>query len=290
MRLRLPIALGGTVALAFVCAPAALADTTQSSNWAGYAIHRDGVSFSKVIGAWRQPDATCTPGTPSYSAVWVGIGGYSITSNALEQIGTEVDCSATGRVASSAWYELVPAASQSIKLIVRPGDELNASVTVTGHKVDLTLNDLTRHRKFTKTLHASVVDVSSAEWIVEAPSSCLSDNSCQTLPLADFGTASFDLASAKSTKGHTGSIADKAWSSTKITLAPAGQHFVIYQGPGAALGSAAPSVLGGGGSSFKVTYHAATIPTPVNPTPVNPALSKRAPTRAAQLTHPSRTG
>src|ERR1700733_4136515 len=164
MRLRLPIALVSTVALAFVCTPAALADTTQSSNWAGYAIHRDGVSFSKVIGAWRQPDATCTPGTPSYSAVWVGIGGYSITSDALEQIGTEVDCSATGRVASSAWYELVPAASQSIKLIVRPGDELNASVTVTGHKVDLTLNDLTRHRKFTKNLRASVVDVSSAEW------------------------------------------------------------------------------------------------------------------------------
>jgi hypothetical protein len=284
MRLPLPIALVSTVALAFVYAPSALADTSQSSNWAGYAIHRDGVSFSKVIGAWRQPDATCTPGTPSYSAVWVGIGGYSITSNALEQIGTEVDCSATGRVASSAWYELVPAASQAIKLAVRPGDELNASVTVTGQKVELTLNDLTHHRKFTKTLHASVVDVSSAEWIVEAPSSCLSDNSCQTLPLADFGSATFDLASAKSTTGHTGSIAGRAWSSTKISLAPAGQHFVIYQGPAAALGSAAPSVLGPGGTSFKVTYHAASTPVPVNPT-----LSKRAPRQAAQLTHPART-
>jgi hypothetical protein len=284
MRLRLPIALVSTVGLALVCAPAALADTSQSSNWAGYAIHRDGVSFSKVIGAWRQPDATCTPGTPSYSAVWVGIGGYSITSNALEQIGTEVDCSAAGRVASSAWYELVPAASQAIKLTVLPGDELNASVTVTGHKVELTLNDLTHHRKFSKTLHAPVVDVSSAEWIVEAPSSCLSDNSCQTLPLANFGSASFDLVSARSTTGHTGSIADRAWSLTKISLAPAGRHFVIYQGPGAALGSATPSVLGAGGSSFKVTYHAATTPVAVNPT-----LSKRAPTRAAQLTHPART-
>jgi Peptidase A4 family len=284
MRLRLPIALISTVGLALVSAPAAFADTSQSSNWAGYAIHRDGVSFSKVIGAWRQPGATCTSGTPSYSAVWVGIGGYSITSNALEQIGTEVDCSAAGRVASSAWYELVPAASRAIKLTVGPGDELNASVTVTGHKVELTLNDLTRHRKFTKTLHAAVVDVSSAEWIVEAPSSCLSDNSCQTLPLANFGSATFDLASAKSTTGHTGSITDRAWSSTKISLAPAGRHFVIYQGPAAALGSATPSALGPAGSSFKVIYHLATSPAPVNPT-----LSTRAPTRAAQLTHPART-
>jgi len=280
MRLRFPAALASTVVLAFVCAPAALADTSQSSNWAGYAIHRSGVSFSKVIGTWRQPDATCTAGDPSYSAVWVGIGGYSITSDALEQIGTEVDCTAAGKVASSAWYEMVPAASQTITFVVRPGDELRASARVLGHTVQLTLDDLTRHRTFTKTLHASVVDVSSAEWIVEAPSNCLSNNSCQTLPLANFGSTTFDRARAESTRGHTGSIADHAWHSTEISLAPEGRHFVIYRGPNATPGSATPSALGPNGSSFKVTYHEA-------PIPVTPTFSqRRAPARAAQLVHP----
>jgi len=66
-------------ALSAASAPAALADSTQSSNWAGYAIHRSGVSFTKVIGAWRQPSATCTAGSPAYSSAWVGLGGYSET-------------------------------------------------------------------------------------------------------------------------------------------------------------------------------------------------------------------
>ncbi len=73
-------------------APAALAKTTSSSNWAGYAVHHPGVSFRQVSGTWTQPDASCIAGRSSYSAAWVGIGGYKPTSPALEQIGTEVDC------------------------------------------------------------------------------------------------------------------------------------------------------------------------------------------------------
>jgi hypothetical protein len=280
MRFSFPCALVSTVALAFVCAPAALADSSQSSNWAGYAVHRNGVSFSKVIGAWRQPDATCLPGQPSYSAVWVGLGGYNVISDALEQIGTEVDCNASGKVSSSAWYELVPAASQTINLAVHPHDDIVASVKVLGRKVQLMLDDVTRHRSFAKTLQASVVDVSSAEWIVEAPSDCLSDNSCQTLPLANFGSATFDRASAQSTTGQTGSIASHAWNSTKISLAPEGRHFILYRGPGALTGSATPSALAMDGSSFKVTYHQGSVP-------VVPAYAKSAPAlEAGQLTHP----
>jgi Peptidase A4 family len=279
MRLLFPTALVATAALACVSAPAALADTSQSSNWAGYAVHRPGVSFTKVIGAWRQPDATCTPGNPSYSAVWVGLGGYSVTSNALEQIGTEIDCTVSGKVSSSAWYEVVPAASQTIKLIVHPGDQLKASVSVVGHKVQLSLNDTTRYRSFVKNLHASVIDIASAEWIVEAPSTCVSSNSCQTLPLANFGSTKFGLASATSTSGHTGSIANRAWSSTEISLAPVSRHFIDFRGPGAVLGSASPSTLTSSGSSFKVTYHGTSVQN-------NPTFAKRnALPRDGQVVH-----
>lgn len=261
MRASLLAAIFASAAIALACAPSAMADASESSNWAGYAVHRTGVDFAKVIGAWKQPAAVCSPGTPTYSAVWVGLGGYSVTSPALEQIGTEMDCTASGRAVSSAWYELVPAASQTISFSVHAGDQVVATVSVVGHAVKLTLADQTRHRTFTKTLRASILDVSSAEWIVEAPSECFSENSCQTLPLADFGSTTFDLATTQSTTGHAGSISDRSWGSTKISLAPSGQHFIVYRGRGET-GSASPSSLARKGHSFTVTYHevAAQIP------------------------------
>src|SRR5438046_2912311 len=65
-----------------VAAPSALADAVQSSNWAGYAAHRAGVRFTKVVAAWRQPAASCVRSHRTFSAVWVGIGGYSASSDA----------------------------------------------------------------------------------------------------------------------------------------------------------------------------------------------------------------
>jgi hypothetical protein len=255
------MALAGVAALAG--ASGALADTSQSSNWAGYAVHHSGLNFTKVIGAWTQPKATCTAGEPTYSSVWVGIGGYSETSQALEQIGTEADCSATGKAVSSAWYELVPAASRTIKLTIDAGDHVQASVSVVGQQVALTLHNLTRHRSFTKTLHASTLDTTSAEWIVEAPSVCGVSRSgaCQTLPLADFGSTGFSAARATSTAGHTGSIADRKWTTTKISLAEGGHRFIGMGGPpgqAAAAVTAVPSALTAAGSAFTVTYRGTT--------------------------------
>lgn len=250
-------ALAGTAAATLLGAPAALADTSQSSNWAGYAVHRSGLHYRKVVGTWTQPNATCTAGDPGYSSVWVGIGGYSTSSPALEQIGTELDCSASGREVSNAWYELVPAASHTTSLIIDPGDVVRAGV-VAGSKVQLTISDLTRHRSFTKTLRASMLDTTSAEWIVEAPSVCTNDNFCQTLPLADFGTASFSAAAAVTTTGHTGTIDDARWATTKIELAESGRRYIRYgggSGTGTGTGATAiPSTLGTGGSAFTVTY------------------------------------
>jgi hypothetical protein len=244
-------------ALLGLFAPAALADTVQSSNWAGYAVHRAGVRFTKIVAAWRQPNAICPQGRSSYSAVWVGLGGYSGSSQALEQIGSEVDCSRAGKVVSSAWYELVPAPSAPIKMRVRPGDAVFASVTVSGRTTVLTLKNATRHKTFRKTIRTSLIDTSSAEWIVEAPSECLNANACQTLPLANFGSATFGLAATQTSAGHAGTIADRGWDATRIQLAPGGRHFVVNGGSTA--GAATPSGLSGNGSSFRVTFSNVTI-------------------------------
>jgi hypothetical protein len=269
-------------ALALAGAPAAFADSSESSNWAGYAIHRTGVHFSKVVGEWTQTSATCTPGEPTYSSIWVGLGGYSTSSQALEQIGTELDCNRSGQTVSSVWYELVPAPSRTVKLTVRPGDRVRASVAVSGHEVQLTLQDLTRHKSFTKAVHVSVLDTSSADWIVEAPAQCFDQNACQTLPLADFGSATFSLASAESTTGQTGTITDRRWGVSRITLAEAGRRFIDGSRATTALASATPSVLSENGSSFTVTYSGLSSTTPpASGTPVSAA-------RAGELFRPGR--
>jgi hypothetical protein len=264
-------------------ASGALADTNSSSNWAGYAIHRPGLKFSKVDAVWTQPAATCQPGRRSYSAYWVGLGGYSETSTALEQVGTEVDCSASGKVQSSAWYELVPAASKTIRLAVRPGDEVGATVIVIGRRVTLSITDATTKRTFRKTLHAARVDVSSADWIVEAPSDCISATACQTLPLANFGSAAFALASAQTSTGHVGSISDHDWRASKISLMPGGgRRFVVSPGPGVAFGEAIPSALNATGTAFDVAY--ATLSE--QPSLLNSA--RRAALLLGHLVHPGR--
>ena len=259
MRARLSAGLTGVsaivaCAIALVGAPAAWADTTSSSNWAGYAAHGSGVSYRSVQGAWRQPGLTCTRGARAYSSYWVGLGGYSQTSQALEQIGTEADCTGGGQVLLTAWYELVPAPSQPVQLTINAGDLINASVTVKGKRVTLALVDLTRKRSFTKTVTASSLDVSSAEWIVEAPAQCVSANACETLPLANFGSAEFLAGSAVSTGGVSGGIANPAWQTTKIKLVPGGRRFVASGSSVSSVGSAAPSALGTNGRSFTVSY------------------------------------
>ncbi len=251
VRSRLILALM-TAATLLVAAPAALADVVSSSNWAGYAVHRSGIRFTKVLARWTQPSARCTAGHRTYSALWVGLGGYDASSDAVEQIGTEVDCTASGRVSSTAWYELVPAPSRPIDMKVRPGDRLVASVSVTGNRVVLALQNATTHRSFRRTFHPSTVDVSSAEWILEAPSECTANNTCRTLPLANFGSASFALARAQAVGGHSGAIASPFWDFTQIKLNPGGRRFVTLGGADA--GVAVPSALNAQGNGFSVAY------------------------------------
>jgi Peptidase A4 family len=227
--------------VSMVAAPAALAvQLSQSSNWSGYAIHRPGVNFRRVSGTWREPKPSCQNGRATFSSYWVGIGGFSPSSRALEQTGTEVDCTQSGKIRAFAWYEAVPAPSHPIKLQVAPGDLIHGQVTVTGHTITVALNDLTLNTHFAKVLTSSHIDVTSAEWIVEAPSQC-SPSNCVTLPLANFGSTPFGGAIAQSTTGQSGPILDSQWTATEIKL-------VGHSGV------ATPSRLVPGGAGFSVTY------------------------------------
>ena len=253
-----------TAASLFAVAPAAAA--SSSSNWAGYAASGATARFKRVSATWTVARVDCTAGRRTYSAAWVGLGGYHSNAKALEQTGTDANCDAAGGAHYSAWYELVPAAAVRVPLTVQAGDTIAASVTVTGQRVRISLVNRTTGARLTRTLTASAVDVTSAEWVVEAPSACWSQG-CTVLPLADFGTAGFARASTTSVTGHTGAISDPAWHATAIRLSAASARDL---GPGhfagdQAAATATPAALSAGGDAFAVTYAASAATSPDGP-------------------------
>jgi hypothetical protein len=243
-----------------------------SANWAGYVATPSpakSTSFTKVFGAWVQPAATCAPGQSTVAAFWVGLGGFHAGASALEQTGTEAECSATGSATYSVWYELIPAPPVRVDVPVMPGDSMVASVTVSGRKVTMRISNYTRKKTFAKKLSmASAPDVSTAEWIVEAPSSCTAAGACVTLPLANFDSVEF-VSGKASAAGHTGAIADPAWIANAIALDPVvGPSPVDVAEPRA---TAIPGALSTdrNGSSFEVAWNATTTPVPA-PAPPGP--------------------
>jgi hypothetical protein len=243
--------------LGAVPAASAASDVQQASsgNWSGYVIGGSSSpsKFSSVSGSWVQPTAKCTNGQ-SYGAFWVGLGGAGQT-EALEQAGTEADCTSGGAASYFAWYELVPSAPVQLDLAVHAGDHMSSKVSVDGSSVTVVVSDQTTGQSVSRTLQMSDPDTSSAEWIAEAPSACdQTASNCQPLNLTDFGTVTFTNASATSTDGHTGTISDSDWSAAAVQLSPGaaggGPDFTSSE----SAAGATPSSLSSDGSSFSVAW------------------------------------
>jgi hypothetical protein len=235
----------------------------SSTNWGGYAVlgldPTTPTQFTSVTGTWTQVVASCAVGdASSASAFWVGLGGYNTSSNALEQIGTDADCSKSGTPSYYAWYEIVPAPPVNIKFKINPGDTITTSVNVSGSGVLLQLINRTRRTRFTKRVTATNLDLTSAEWIAEAPSSC-TGNSCTPVPLANFGSVAFSRI-ATIGNAHPGTITDPAWSAVPIQLVPNGK-FGFHPGQDrrfatqrSTAGTSAPDGLTADGRSFNVSW------------------------------------
>jgi hypothetical protein len=186
--------------------------TAYSTNWSGYAAETNlttpaSNAVTAVSGSWTVPTVTGT--STRYSSVWVGIDGYS--SGSVEQLGTEQDTSRSG-ASYYAWYEMYPNPSYEITtMTISPGNSISASVTYTSAGYVLAMTDNTTHQSFSIT-QSTTAARSSAEWIVEAPSSYSG-----VLPLANFGTAKFSGAQA-TISGVTGAIDNSSWQNTAIDM------------------------------------------------------------------------
>jgi hypothetical protein len=266
------IAVVGTIAAAIAPpAVAASADVGESTsaNWSGYVANGspsgEPAQFSNVAGSWVEPRADCSSGDGD-AAFWVGLGGASDGPAALEQVGTQVDCSAGGAGEHYAWYELVPAAPIRLDVAIRPGDRVSARVAVTGTAVTVSLSDQSTGASATKTLEMNNPDTSSAEWIAEVPSVCQGSDAsitgnCTPVSLANFGSVTFTGASATAS-GSAGAISSANWTAQAVQLngssgAGSGYPGIAYLGAsGAGSASATPSPLSTDGSSFSVAWQA----------------------------------
>ena len=253
---------------------AAVTRAAVSTNWAGYVSKGHGASarFGRVVGSWAQPTASCAHAV-TYSAFWVGLGGYSGGTTKLEQTGTEADCTKSGRPLYGAWYEILPNPPMHARLAVRPGDVIAASVTIDQTGVVLHLRNLTTGREFRKQIHTHNPDASTAEWIAEAPSEC-GRGSCHTLPLTNFGTVSF-AGAATELGGYVAGISSARWTALEIELEGDYVGFTASTGP--TFASAAPSRLTSSASAFSVTWKEVSAPAPSSTEQIGPPAPQGSP-------------
>jgi hypothetical protein len=201
-----------------------------SSNWAGYVASAG--TFTSVGGSWAIPQAAGTNSSDfSADATWVGIGGVSGTD--LIQAGTQ-DIIQNGTSTYTAWYELLPASSIQIPLVVHPGDAMTVSVAQqTNGQWQISFSDATTGQNYQTSVSYSS-SLSSAEWIEEMPS-----DERGFAPLDDFGTVSF-------TNGFS------VENGSEISISGSGADaMTMTTENGQTL--AVPSPLGSDGASFTVT-------------------------------------
>jgi hypothetical protein len=212
-----------------------------SERWAGYVARPRGGAFTAVQATWVQPRIRCDRPNSSV-AFWIGLGGATRSAKGLEQIGTSAECSDTLVPSYSAWSELIPVPARPVELpiSVAPGDTITAQISAGDTTVTFTLRNVTTDEAFSTETTARVLDLSSAEWIAEAPSFCL--RRCTALPLANFGTLTFASATAR-VDAHTGTINDSAWIHQPIKLTTTREQ-----------PAALPSVLSADGRSFSVRW------------------------------------
>ncbi len=217
-------------------------EVNATSNWSGYVV-RSSRSFSCIQGSWTQPTVTCPTSGVASLAIWVGLDGESGPSLAtLEQIGTAVDCR-DGRADLFAWFEILPRDrfERQLKLEIRSGDRISASIAVVGRAYHMVVENLTTGIAEDTTERSPGARRLTAEWVVEAPTvDC--PNNCRVAPLPSFGTVSFSAARAI-VAGVSGPIGDGRW--TRVRLDLESRSGVLRARPG---------TLARGGSGFTVTW------------------------------------
>lgn len=214
-----------------------------STNWSGYVAATNlnkpvKNTVTGVYGSWIVPDIT--PSTNNtYSAVWIGIDGYS--SPTVEQIGTGHDY-VNGVKQHYAWFEMYPGPSYTISgFPVSVGDLISAIVEYSGNNV-FTMTLINNTQRVTTTIPTRYTKSSKAlrncaEWIFEAPSSN------RVLPLTNVGTVYLSGCLAKINGSTQRPLSNLFWPSVSLEM-------ITNHGASKAM----PSVVSDDNSSFSIEW------------------------------------
>jgi Peptidase A4 family len=228
-RLSLPL-LAAAAAISVAAAPSSAARGTSraahgsvvSPSWSGYVATAPAgrpITFRSAAASWRVPSVRCDGAKARQtSAIWVGLGGFVTQPGKVEQIGVDAGCDQAGKPIYDAWFEVVPYPAYPLGKPVVAGDLVSALVEISGGWVDLRLADRTRGWSASRRITWPLPDTSSAEWIVEAPGTCIRSQ-CVEASLADFGALTMRGIRA-SGRGASGTLADSAWKVTAVRLVP----------------------------------------------------------------------
>lgn len=263
-------------------------------NWSGYVASAPVKStywhpyFTAVTGTWTVPIAHCSRRdarrSSTSSTVWVGLGGYQSSyrpeGNApapsldQEEVGTDSNCTDSGKGVYDAWFELVPYPSYhpfpADRDTVAAGDTMTGLVRVMSPTlVELRLQDHTKAWSFTTKITFSTQDASTADWVVEAPVECV-DYACRQASLANFGTVTMRDISAVA-RGLSGTLTDPRWTVARLKLVPGRLLVPAYndaastspsggEGRAQSPAGAAAGGLAQNGSRFRVRWKAVSTP------------------------------
>ena len=164
-----------TIAVSGSAPPALTPSFAQSTNWSGYDL--TGGPFTAVSGTFNVPQVPVTANDTD-TAEWLGIDG--VQNSSLIQAGVSETVSGN-QAYVYAWWEILPAPAQPISsLPVKPGDQVTIAIVRQADGTWLIqIEDLTNSESW-HTVVSYSGPLTSAEWIVEAPTDVQS-NSVRTL-------------------------------------------------------------------------------------------------------------
>ena len=235
----------GTAMVPHTAVAAANGTSLVSYNWAGYADDGASGTFTHAAGGWTVPQVQCGA-EDQIMASWVGLDGFTRSSNTVEQAGTTGWCY-KGVATYYTWYEMYPSREYAVGKSVQPGDVIRTSVARSGANFTIVVTDSTRPSQgFTHKATCPTTKClgSSAEWIIERPAFGIG-----VAPQANYGTWTM-TGGVQTAHGKVETIAGYTGSNSphKLTM-----YDATYPAPGAYPLTTVTSLTGG--NTFTTTWH-----------------------------------
>ncbi|HEY1643305.1 MAG TPA: G1 family glutamic endopeptidase [Streptosporangiaceae bacterium] len=211
------------------------ASSVNSLNSAGYAVSRARTRFRLVRATSFVPYLNCRLSPGSYSAGWVGLDGFVGTPDSAEQVGVAANCTARRRAKYHAWFAMYPHARTPLRVSVRAGDSVTASVYYDRSTAKFTLrladNTTGGHAQVRAACPHGVRCPRDSAEIITSALTAGSGSRLTIRPLADYGAMSFTSIAITDRSGDKGSVRSRHWGSTRIVETQRAAPFRVIARP-----------------------------------------------------------